>query len=482
MSAISGEPYAARVFARTRARRPRKLVRYILLCDLVALTLAATAAVVLCGRVSTAVAVAWVGGSVVVAAAMLSAYQLYERDRQQIAVSTLDEIRDLLHALNLLALLELALGEAIAPGHLHGALGREILVFWLLGLVLLPATRGVFRHYVVPLLNTPQNAVIVGAGRVGQLIAEKIRKHPEYNLRIVGFLDDEPRPLERHLDDLPVLGPEHALVDVLRRHQVSRVILAFSRRSHDQLLEVIRNAGLRDVQLSIIPRYFEILPATIRVGEVDGMTVLETPDARLSRLSFSLKRLFELTLTILVCVLLAPLLVAIAIAIKLDSPGPVLFRQQRMGRGDRVFWIFKFRTMVDGAEAMRAELLSRNELGSGPLFKLRRDPRTTRVGKILRQWSLDELPQLFNVLRGEMSLVGPRPFVVYEDVRIDGWARRRLDLPPGITGPWQVLGRNDVPFEEMVKLDYLYVHTWSLWGDIKLLVRTIPIVFRRRGY
>jgi lipopolysaccharide/colanic/teichoic acid biosynthesis glycosyltransferase len=170
-----------------------------------------------------------------------------------------------------------------------------------------------------------------------------------------------------------------------------------------------------------------------------------------------------------------------AVAVKLDSPGPVFFRQARTGRGDQQFEIIKFRTMVDGAEQLRSSLLVENE-SSGPLFKIREDPRVTRVGRMMRRFSIDELPQLFNVVAGTMSLVGPRPFVTYEDEKIDGWARRRLDLTPGVTGLWQVLGRNDIEYDEMVKLDYLYVTNWSLWWDMKLLLRTIPIVFGRAGY
>src|SRR5581483_154677 len=157
------------------------------------------------------------------------------------------------------------------------------------------------------------------------------------------------------------------------------------------------------------------------------------------------------------------------------------FRQPRIGRNDRVFQIIKFRTMVEEAELMRDLLLSVHER-SGPLCKGRAAPRVTRVGRILRRFSLDELPRLFNVVRGEMSLVGPRPFVVHEDEKIDGWARRRLDLTPGMTGVWQVLDRTDIDFEEMVKLDHLYVNNWSLWWDVKLILRTLPVVFSRRGY
>jgi lipopolysaccharide/colanic/teichoic acid biosynthesis glycosyltransferase len=179
-------------------------------------------------------------------------------------------------------------------------------------------------------------------------------------------------------------------------------------------------------------------------------------------------------------IVLTPLGLVIALAVKLTSRGPVFFRQERVGRGGRRFSILKFCTMVQHAEQLKPKLAARNE-GADGFFKIARDPRVTRVGRVLRQTNLDELPQLVNVLRGEMSLVGPRPLIPEEDRRVEGWHRRRLDLTPGITGPWQVLGSSRVPLGEMVTLDYLYLANWSLWNDIKLLLRTMPQVLRARG-
>jgi lipopolysaccharide/colanic/teichoic acid biosynthesis glycosyltransferase len=180
--------------------------------------------------------------------------------------------------------------------------------------------------------------------------------------------------------------------------------------------------------------------------------------------------------------LLAPAFAAIAVAIKLDSPGPVFFRQLRMGRSERTFRIFKFRTMTVDADARKHEVAHLNKhLQTDPrMFKVPNDPRMTRVGRFLRRYSLDELPQLLNVLKGEMSLVGPRPLILDEDQHVNGWGRRRLHLKPGITGLWQVLGRDDITFEEMVELDYRYVAGWSLAGDLKLMLQTIPTLMRER--
>lgn len=481
MSSIETSGSVVGALAAARARREHRLVRFLFLGDTVALAAAAAIALLAVRPASAAEGAVWALVTTVLVLLAFSFYRLYERDRQQIAVSSLDETRDFLNALSFVSFVELSVGQALELGGVDAVGPVAVLVFWISALLLLPLERATFRHQLVPYLNTPQNTVIVGAGHVGQAIARKIRKHVEYNVRLVGFLDDDPHGLEPGLEDLPVLGSEDELVDAIRRHRVSRVVLAFSRRPADEVLEVIREAGLKDVHLSIVPRYFELMASNVNVADVEGIPVLDLGAPRLSKLARFTKRSFDLALTVPGVIVLAPLFGVIALAIRLDSPGPVFFRQPRMGRSDKQFLIFKFRTMVDGAEQKRSDLLSANE-SSGPLFKIREDPRVTRVGHVLRKLSLDELPQVFNVLKGEMSLVGPRPFVLYEDDKIEGWRRRRLDLTPGITGLWQVLGRNDIDFDEMVKLDYLYVNNWSLWWDIKLLLRTIPVVLGRRGY
>jgi lipopolysaccharide/colanic/teichoic acid biosynthesis glycosyltransferase len=196
-----------------------------------------------------------------------------------------------------------------------------------------------------------------------------------------------------------------------------------------------------------------------------------------------LKRALDLVITVPVLLVLALPLVALAILIRLDSRGPALFRQTRMGAGQKPFTIFKFRTMVCDAEERKQEVAHLNkharEGGDARMFKIPDDPRLTRIGRVLRRYSLDELPQLFNVLRGEMSLVGPRPLILQEHRFVLDWGLRRLDLKPGITGLWQVLGRDSIPFAEMVRLDYFYVTGWSLWNDIRLLLQTVPML--RKG-
>jgi lipopolysaccharide/colanic/teichoic acid biosynthesis glycosyltransferase len=233
------------------------------------------------------------------------------------------------------------------------------------------------------------------------------------------------------------------------------------------------------VKLSIVPRLLEVVGSAVEFDTIGGVTVLGVRRPGLGRSSWALKRSMDVVGSALGLLLLAPVGLVIAIAIKLDSGGPVFFRQLRVGRNGETFKMFKFRSMYDGAEAQRAALEALNETHG--LFKVKADPRVTRVGQLLRKSSIDELPQLINVLLGNMSLVGPRPLVVDEDRLVEGHHRDRLQLPPGMTGPWQVLGPSRPPLSEMVKTDYLYAANWSLWTDVKILMRTFAHVLAQRG-
>jgi lipopolysaccharide/colanic/teichoic acid biosynthesis glycosyltransferase len=218
----------------------------------------------------------------------------------------------------------------------------------------------------------------------------------------------------------------------------------------------------------------------LELDDPHGVTVIGVRRFGPTRFSGTVKRAFDLLGASLGLLAALPLLVAIAVAIKLDSAGPVFFRQLRVGRHGKGFYMLKFRTMVPDAEALKDSLRDRNEAREG-LFKIVDDPRITRVGRFLRKTALDEMPQLLNILKGDMSLVGPRPLIVEEDMRVEGWHRRRLELTPGMTGHWQILGPARVPLAEMVAIDYLYVANWSLWTDMKILLRTVPYVMGRNG-
>ena len=279
-----------------------------------------------------------------------------------------------------------------------------------------------------------------------------------------------------------MLGGTEDLTDLVDRLNIDWIVLAFSDAPHERTLELVREVRRPHVHLSIVPNFYELFASNAAIEDIEGVPVVSLPSMQFSRTVRALKRTFDIVASAGGLLVLTPILAAAAIAIRLDTKGPIFFRQPRHGRAGKTFRIVKFRTMVADAEAQRFALTHLNEMeGGGPLFKIHDDPRITRVGAFLRKWSIDELPQLWNVLRGEMSLVGPRPFVVHESEQITGWASRRLDTTPGITGLWQVLGRNDIPFAEMVKLDYVYVTNWSLWWDIKILVQTLPVVLARRG-
>jgi lipopolysaccharide/colanic/teichoic acid biosynthesis glycosyltransferase len=234
------------------------------------------------------------------------------------------------------------------------------------------------------------------------------------------------------------------------------------------------------VQIAIVPRLFELVGPNVGIHTVEGVPMLGLPPLDLSRSSRVLKRATDVLIAGGALLLLCPVFLAIAVAVKRGSPGPVFFRQVRIGTGGRPFRLLKFRTMVEDADERKEEFAHLNlHLARDPrMFKIANDPRVTRSGRYLRRYFLDELPQLVNVLRGEMSLIGPRPLIPQEARFVGAWGNRRLDLKPGMTGLWQVLGRSAMPFDEMVKLDYLYVTTWSLGNDLKLLVRTLPLVAR----
>lgn len=246
---------------------------------------------------------------------------------------------------------------------------------------------------------------------------------------------------------------------------------------------MVRSLEDLNVQIDIVPRLFEFVGPGLEIHTVGGLPLIGLPPLRLSRSSRLLKRTTDLALTLPALAVLAPVFALLALLIKLDSPGPVLFRQVRMGAAGRTFRIFKFRSMYVDAEERKHEVAHLNRHlapgGDPRMFKIVGDPRVTRVGRRLRRFSLDELPQLLNVLAGQMSLVGPRPLILDEDQHVERWARQRMNLKPGVTGLWQVLGRSEIPFAEMVRLDYLYVTRWSLMGDLRLMALTIPALCRR---
>jgi exopolysaccharide biosynthesis polyprenyl glycosylphosphotransferase len=390
---------------------------------------------------------------------------LYDRDELLLRRSTLDEVPRLFH-LSTLVTLVLWLGQ---EAFLNGAplTTSQVLVLWVVLLGGLMVLRWTAR-LLAGLLAPAERCLFIGDAAM----LERLRGKVEHD-RAVELLGAV--PLERMINDFPQLREM-----ALRRGAHRLIIAPTTAGTHEETMNLIRGAKATGLRVSILPGILEVVGSSVEFDHLPGMTLLGVKSFGLSRSSEWSKRGFDLLGSSVALALLWPLMLLIALLIRLGSPGPVLFRQTRVGRGGRTFSILKFRTMVDGADAMRADLAHRNEAVGG-LFKITDDPRITRVGTFLRKTSLDELPQLINVLRGEMALVGPRPLVVYEDERVTGFDRRRLALTPGITGPWQIAGSARVPLSEMVKLDYVYVAGWSLWNDVKICLRTGRYVLARRG-
>jgi exopolysaccharide biosynthesis polyprenyl glycosylphosphotransferase len=403
---------------------------------------------------------------------------LYDRDETLLRKTTLDEAPKLFQAATLFAL-----GVWLADGLLVSGrqLDRHQALFMWIGLTaLLMLMRAVARTAVLRVAPA-ERCLLIGDELSAATVRAKLEAHGGIKAKIVAHLDlDKAAPWSTDTFSAPRLSE---IRDLAQSLDVHRAIIApgwAEGADSREALNLVRTLKAVGVRVSLLPRMLEVVGSSVEFDDLHGVTLMGVRRFDLTRSSASVKRSFDLVGASLGLLAISPLMLAVAMAIKLDGRGPVLFRQLRVGRHGRRFHMLKFRTMVPEADALKESLRDRNEALEG-LFKIAEDPRVTRVGRFLRRTALDELPQLFNVVRGEMSLVGPRPLVIEEDQRIEGWHRRRLELMPGMTGPWQILGPSRVPLKEMVTLDYLYVANWSLWSDIKLLLRTVPHVLGRRG-
>jgi exopolysaccharide biosynthesis polyprenyl glycosylphosphotransferase len=409
------------------------------------------------------------------------AYGLYSHDEERTDHRTIDDFGGVFH------LVTIGTCTTFFVGSLSGMVEPDpirMAVFWLAAVSFMTLGRIIGRIACRKSTLYVQKTLVVGSGGTAELVAQKVQRHPEYGLELVGLVDDaiDEEPENNGLANLPRFSSLATAPLLARALGIERLIIAIPNAKRERVIHLIRGLRELDIQIDIVPFFFDVLSPSMDIHSIEGLPLLGLRPARLPRSSILFKRAMDLTLSALGLLVLAPLFCLIAIAIKLDSRGPIFFRQVRMGSKDKTFRIFKFRTMEVDADARRAELRHLSQhAGKGRdafMLKIPDDPRVTRVGHFLRRYSLDELPQLFNVLIGEMSLVGPRPLPLDEDSFVTEWARHRLDLKPGITGPWQVLGRHEIPFEEMVELDYRYVTNWSLGRDLKLTLQTIPVLVR----
>jgi len=346
-------------------------------------------------------------------------------------------------------------------------------------IVTVGVTRGLYEQVTGILLRAAgyrRRAVLVGSGKHIEDVAHALTDEVHAPVEMVGFISLTPRPD----NGLRSLGQIEDLPEVLMAHRVQEVIIADPDFPEERAVELVDQCHRRGVTVRIAPSTMEILVHRAEFVPGASVPLFELRPPVFDGFDYLVKRTFDVCISLLLVLVLSPLLMVIAIAVFVSSRGPVLYRSVRPGIGGEPFACFKFRTMRSGAEQMQADLESENE-ASGPLFKIREDPRMTRVGTFLRRYSLDELPQLFNVIAGQMSLVGPRPLPQRDFEQLEEWHKKRYLVLPGVTGLWQVSGRSELDFDDLVRLDFLYLERWSVGLDLTILLKTVPAVLSRRG-
>jgi exopolysaccharide biosynthesis polyprenyl glycosylphosphotransferase len=473
VAGVDGAPEAAAY--RTMLKRDARFRRGMALGDVLAayLSLLVATFIVHAGDVSLRWWIVCLAPFVIFSAKTIG---LYERDQYTLRKTTLEEAPTMVHMAVFYALV-----VWLAQGALfHGQLARaQVFALAVSEFLVMFVARSLIRAVVLA-VSPAERCVVLGSAGDAERTAAKLSQSSGVKAEVIGRVALRPEDLRRESPTTRPLGDMGKLARIIADHNVERVVIAPDGHDQEEILQAIRLVKAIGVKVSVLPRLLEVVGSSSTFDEVGGMTLLGVRQYGLSKSSEFLKRTVDLGVATAGLVVLAPLLALLAITVKLDSRGPVFFRQPRIGRRGESFNMLKFRSMVPNAEQIKNELRGFNEAGDG-LFKITDDPRITRVGGFLRRTSLDELPQLFNVLSGDMSLVGPRPLVPDEDALIEGWKRRRLAVKPGMTGLWQVFGSSRIPMSEMVKIDYIYGANWSIWLDLKILLRTVPYVLRRRG-
>jgi exopolysaccharide biosynthesis polyprenyl glycosylphosphotransferase len=467
-----------------RPRRRGWLVRRMLVvADVVGLALAfAALGLTGVGFDQKVVAASVVSLPVWIAIARL--YRLYDMDEERTHHPTTDDVVGVFHLVTIGTWL-MFVGIDVT-GLAHPAVSHTV-VLWGSAIGFITLSRAGARALCRRSSLYQQNTLILGAGDIGQRVARKLGRHPEYGLNLVGFVDAQPKPRHEDLDGLPLLGAPDDLAAIVSEYAVERVIVAFSGESAEETLAAIRTLNDFEVQVDVVPRLFELVSPSVKIDTLEGLPLVELPPARLPRSAQMIKRTVDGVGAAVLLLFASPLFLIIAIAIKLDSRGPVFFSQTRLGKGRAPFAALKFRTMKVGSDtaAHRAYIektMSADHAANGNgLYKLERHDAITRVGRLLRKTSLDELPQLLNVLRGQMSLVGPRPCIPYETEFFKPHHFDRFLVPAGITGLWQVTARAYATFGEALDMDVAYARGWSLGLDLRLLARTPFAVLRGKG-
>lgn len=416
---------------------------------------------------------------------------LYDRDEERAGHSTVDDASGVFVSLTLGTWLLIA--GSWASGWADPYVPK-LLAFWASGIVLVSCLRSAARWRAKRFSGYLQNAVIVGAGDVGQVIGVKILRHPEYGINLLGFVDKAAKFRRDDLPRLTLLGGIQDLPSIVEELDVERVIVAFSGQDQGTLLEDLRPLRSRGIQVDVVPRFFDILGPGAQFHAIEGLPLIGLPPVRLPRSSRATKRALDLVGAIVGLIVLSPLLLALALGIRHDSPGPILYRHGRVGRLGKPINVTKFRTMRkefcrgaryggehadDAFEELLRDPARRREFETS--YKLQDDPRVTRFGAFLRHTSLDELPQLLDVVRGNLSLVGPRPVTKEEIERYGRLGADLLNVKPGITGYWQINGRSDLDYSDRVRLEMAYVHQWSLKLDITIMAKTPRAIVSKHG-
>jgi exopolysaccharide biosynthesis polyprenyl glycosylphosphotransferase len=407
---------------------------------------------------------------------------LYGQNLERADHSTIDELVGVFQMVTMGAWGFVVLGWAAG---FDSSIGR-LFTFWTIAIVLVVTCRGLARTLARRSDAHTERTLVLGAGDVGQLIARKARLHPEYGLHVVGFLDADPRTRRSDVNGVEVLGSLENLEQVARELEVDRVIVAFSREPDEATMQTLRGMRDRRVVIDVVPRLFDLIGPRSSMHTVEGLPLVNVPPLRLSQPSFLVKRVFDVTGSFALLLLTGPLFAYIALRIRLDSRGPVFFRQTRLGIDMQSFTVLKFRSMAVGTnetphrEFVQSVRSSSTSVGDSGIYKLGREDAVTPFGRWLRRTSLDELPQLVNVLRGEMSLVGPRPCIPYEVENFSPHHLERFLVPQGITGLWQVSARANSTFGEALDMDVAYVRGWSLGLDLKLALKTPFALIRQR--
>jgi exopolysaccharide biosynthesis polyprenyl glycosylphosphotransferase len=327
-----------------------------------------------------------------------------------------------------------------------------------------------------------RRVLMIGAGEVARAVMRAVVANRDCGFTIAGFLDDHPVKGETDIGRFKAWGSTDNLPTVLQQEKIDEVMITLPWQYHRKIMSIMAQCERQHVAVRIVPDLFQITLTHMHIEEIAGIPMIGIKEVSISGLNLLLKRAIDVAFSALALVLSAPLMALVALIIKMDSPGPVLFRQERVGKMGRRFTVYKFRSMVENAEEQRQALAALNE-ADGPLFKIKEDPRITRLGRWLRRLSLDELPQFYNILLGEMSLIGPRPGLPTEVEQYQEWHKRRLEVSPGLTGLWQVSGRSELTFDEMALLDIYYIENWSPALDTKIFLQTIPrVIFGRGAY